>query len=188
MTTETDHARTGARAGTTRVLMVLESYPPALPPGGEALPVGSAWFYAACRRWGVAPDLLAAARRVNALDRPPVGNWYPRARARVRAALLACRPEAVGAAGWVARSAVRGALGLPARGLEWLEPVDAALPGGGGNGRAVLRALAVPHFSGRSRVLNDRELRRATSAALEAAFAAGPFASTGRVASSPPHG
>ncbi len=113
MTTETDHARTGARAGAPRVLLVLESFPPALPPGGEALPEGSIWFYAACRRWGVAPDLLATALRINALDRPPAGNWYPRARARVRAALLECRPEAVVAAGRVARSAVRGALGLP---------------------------------------------------------------------------
>jgi hypothetical protein len=104
--TETDHADAG-----TRVLVVLESFPPALPPGGEALPEGSAWFAAACRRWGVAPGPLAAARRINALDRPPAGNWYPGARSRVRAALLECRPEVVVAAGWVARSAVRGALG-----------------------------------------------------------------------------
>jgi hypothetical protein len=184
-TAQADHARAGAQAGAPRVLLVLESFPPALPPGGEALPEGSIWFYAACRRWGVAPDLLATARRINALDEPPAGNWYPRARARVRAALLGCRPEAVVAAGRVARSAVRGALGLPAGRLEWLEPVDAALPGAGGR---PVWALAVPHFSGRSRMLNDRDLRRATSAALEAAFAAGPFASTGRAASSPPHG
>jgi hypothetical protein len=35
-----------------------------------------------------------------------------------------------------------------------------------------VRVLAVPHFSLRSRVLNDRELRRATAAVLDAAFAA----------------
>ncbi|WP_343897220.1 hypothetical protein, partial [Craurococcus roseus] len=120
---ETDHADAG-----TRVLVVLESFPPTLPTGGEALPEGSAWFAAACRRWGVAPDLLAAARRVNALDRPPSGNWYPGARSRVRAALLECRPEVVVAAGWVACSAVRGALGLRGR-PEWLEAGDALLKG-----------------------------------------------------------
>ena len=167
-TTETDHARAGARAGTTRVLLVLESFPPALPPGGEALPEGSAWFHAACRRWGVAPGPLAAARRINALDRPPAGNWYPGARSRVRAALLACRPTTVVvAAGWVARGAVRGALGLRGR-LEWLEAIDTTVPGS----RRAVRVLAVPHFSLRSRVLNDRELRRVTAAVLDAAFAA----------------
>ena len=169
--TETDHADAG-----TRVLVVLESFPPALPPGGEALPEGSAWFAAACRRWGVAPDLLAAARRINALDRPPAGNWYPGARSRVRAALLECRPEVVVAAGWVARSAVRGALGLRGR-LEWLEAVDTTVPGS----RRAVRVLAVPHFSPRSRVLNDCELRRATAAVLDAAFAA--RAGAGQVAS-----
>ena len=171
---ETDHADAGMR-----VLVVLESFPPALPPGGEALPEGSAWFAAACRRWGVAPDLLATARRINALDRPPAGNWYPGARSRVRAALLESRPEVVVAAGWVARSAVRGALGLRGR-LEWLEAIDATLPGS----RRAVRVLAVPHFSLRSRVLNDSELRRATAAVLAAAFAArtgaGQVASAGQ--------
>ncbi len=173
--TETDHADAGAR-----VLVVLESFPPALPPRGEALPGGSAWFAAGCRRWGVAPGPLAAARRINALDRPPAGNWHPGARSRVRAALLECRPEVV-AAGWVARSAVRGALGLRGR-LEWLEAVDTAVPGS----RRAVRVLAVPHFSLRSRVLNDHGLRRATAAALGTAFAgrtgAGQVASTGQVA------
>ena len=174
--TETDHANAGMR-----VLVVLESFPLALPPGGEALPEGSPWFAAACRRWGVAPGPLAAARRVNALDRPPAGNWYPGARSRVRAALLECRPEAVVAAGWVARSAVRGALGLRGR-LEWLEAIDTTVPGS----RRGVRVLAVPHFSLRSRVLNDRELRRATAAVLDAAFArtgAGQVASAGHAAS-----
>ena len=169
--TGTDHADAG-----TRVLVVLESFPPALPPGGEALPEGSAWFAAACRRWGVAPGPLAAARRINALDRPPAGNWYPGARSRVRAALLECRPEVVVASGWVARSAVRGALGLRGR-LEWLEAIDTTMPGS----RRAVRVLAVPHFSPRSRVLNDRELRRATAAVLDAAFAA--RAGAGQVAS-----
>jgi hypothetical protein len=161
--TKTDPAEAGPR-----ILMVLESYPPSLPAAGEALPDGSAWFAAACGRWGLSPELLAAARRINALDRPPAGNWYPGARARVRAAILEYQPEVVIAAGWVARSAVCGALRLPARPV-WLEPVEASLPAS----RCAVRVLAVPHFSGRSRPLNDQGMRRATRAALIAALQCG---------------
>ncbi len=156
----------GARAP---MLLVLESYPPGLPPTGEALPPGSPWFERAAERWAIEPALLGAAVRVNALAAPPRGRrWYPEARQRVRDALRRHRPRVAVASGWVARSALRGVLSF--RGdLEWAKPVVAPAPAAMGFGDGLL-VLSVPHFSGRCRLLNAPAMRDATSAAWAEAF------------------
>ena len=117
-----------ARATRAPLLLVLESYPPGLPPTGEALPLGSPWFKRATERWTIEPALLGAAVRVNALATPPRGRcWYPEARRRVRDALRRHRPLVAVASGRVARSALRGVLSFGGE-LEWAKPVVAPAP------------------------------------------------------------
>ncbi len=151
------------------VLLVLESYPAALPPTAPALPVDTPWFDAACRRWRVPATLLRPTWRINALDRAPQGRWLSPARARVAEEVRHRRPSAVVAAGHVARDAVAAALGMRTPPL-WAEPVIVAPPNGG----VPLRVLAVPHFSGRSRALNCPRLGTATSSALRRVLSGSP--------------
>jgi hypothetical protein len=145
-------------AAGTSLLIVFESPPAGLTDAAGAVPVGSVWFDRAVRRYGVPPAMLAAAARVNALPMPPAGNWHRTAVRRVRAAIAQHRPRAIVAGGWVARDAVQAALRVP-RQLAWLEPVQ----------HDDHHIVAVPHFSGRCRLLNDRAMRAATAAAFQRA-------------------
>jgi hypothetical protein len=159
--------RTTPERGDTPVLMILESYPEGMPVTGPALPAGSGQFRTACRRWGLPPGLLARVPRLNALERRPSGCWFPRAHRRVGDALAAFRPTTVVAAGWVARLAVAEVLRL-GRNPEWLTSVRTTTPDG-----RLVRVIAVPHYSTRGFLLNDRDVRKATSATLHAALSAG---------------
>lgn len=154
-----DAAAPGAesRNGT---LMVLESYPADLPTDGPALPEGTPWFDAACRRWQVPRELLSTTRRINALPRPPRGDWLPIAQQRVAAALSSVRPNRIVAAGWVARDAVCAVIGVHET-ICWSQPRVIHVRGLGPT-----EFIAVPHPSGRCRLLNCPELRAATSRAL----------------------
>ena len=142
---------------TKPVLLVLESLPRGLPKGSPALPLGSRWFADACRAWAVPAAMLAVTTRINCADSKEEISWYG-ARDRVSAALAAHQPEVVVAAGSVARDAVRAALSLAP--LPWSKGVVC------GRGLGPAKVVAIPHFSGRSRVMNEAAERAAASKAL----------------------